>query len=219
VKQHGFAPILIVIILAAAALGGYFWFSYSNNQTKTAPTIKACTMDAKLCSDGSSVGRIPPNCNFAPCPSPKESTSSADMTNWKTYVDNKGRYSYNYPGDFRFRSQNNIFISSDAKLSQTAKGVERIGGIELGSMYFGPGEDIENYSKDTPDTSVVSRLKLPANYVARAYIQEKPEQIIVVDIDNKPSNFDSRIGISCSGDNIRCKSLLTQILSTFKFVN
>jgi hypothetical protein len=27
-----------------------------------------CTMDAKLCPDGSSVGRIPPSCEFAPCP-------------------------------------------------------------------------------------------------------------------------------------------------------
>ncbi len=27
-----------------------------------------CTMDAKLCPDGTSVGRIPPNCEFAPCP-------------------------------------------------------------------------------------------------------------------------------------------------------
>lgn len=27
-----------------------------------------CTMEAKLCSDGSYVGRIPPSCAFAPCP-------------------------------------------------------------------------------------------------------------------------------------------------------
>jgi hypothetical protein len=27
-----------------------------------------CTMDAKLCPDGSSVGRVGPNCEFAPCP-------------------------------------------------------------------------------------------------------------------------------------------------------
>lgn len=27
-----------------------------------------CTMDAKLCPDGSSVGRSGPNCEFAPCP-------------------------------------------------------------------------------------------------------------------------------------------------------
>lgn len=29
---------------------------------------RACTMEAKLCPDGSSVGRIGPNCEFAPCP-------------------------------------------------------------------------------------------------------------------------------------------------------
>lgn len=28
----------------------------------------ACTMDAKICPDGSSVGRVPPSCEFAPCP-------------------------------------------------------------------------------------------------------------------------------------------------------
>ncbi len=28
----------------------------------------ACTMDAKICSDGSAVGRIAPDCEFAPCP-------------------------------------------------------------------------------------------------------------------------------------------------------
>ena len=28
----------------------------------------ACTADAKLCPDGSSVGRVAPNCEFAPCP-------------------------------------------------------------------------------------------------------------------------------------------------------
>jgi hypothetical protein len=28
----------------------------------------ACTMDAKMCPDGSAVGREGPNCEFAPCP-------------------------------------------------------------------------------------------------------------------------------------------------------
>lgn len=28
----------------------------------------ACTLDAKICPDGSSVGRTPPSCEFAPCP-------------------------------------------------------------------------------------------------------------------------------------------------------
>ncbi len=29
----------------------------------------ACTMDAKMCADGSAVGRVAPDCQFAPCPS------------------------------------------------------------------------------------------------------------------------------------------------------
>ena len=32
------------------------------------PDGYACTMDAKVCSDGSSVGRTGPNCEFSPCP-------------------------------------------------------------------------------------------------------------------------------------------------------
>jgi hypothetical protein len=31
-------------------------------------TPKACTMEAKVCPDGSSVGRTGPNCEFSPCP-------------------------------------------------------------------------------------------------------------------------------------------------------
>lgn len=31
----------------------------------------ACTMDAKLCPDGSAVGRTGPNCEFAACPVPE----------------------------------------------------------------------------------------------------------------------------------------------------
>ena len=27
-----------------------------------------CTMDAKICPDGSGVGRVGPDCEFAPCP-------------------------------------------------------------------------------------------------------------------------------------------------------
>ncbi|MES2216084.1 MAG: hypothetical protein V4481_02200 [Patescibacteria group bacterium] len=34
------------------------------------PSGVACTMDAKACPDGSYVGRIPPTCQFAACPTP-----------------------------------------------------------------------------------------------------------------------------------------------------
>ena len=37
----------------------------------TAPEQKACTMEAKMCPDGSYVGRSGANCEFAPCPESK----------------------------------------------------------------------------------------------------------------------------------------------------
>jgi len=40
------------------------------------PNEPVCTREAKLCPDGSSVGRIGPNCEFAPCPqSPPQSSN------------------------------------------------------------------------------------------------------------------------------------------------
>jgi len=48
--------VLLVVVLSGCTLPGQ----------KPAPT--ACTMEAKICPDGSSVGRSGPNCEFAQCP-------------------------------------------------------------------------------------------------------------------------------------------------------
>ena len=45
--------------------------------TKTEPV--ACTMDAKVCPDGSAVGRVGPDCEFAPCPSVEEKPSTGKL--------------------------------------------------------------------------------------------------------------------------------------------
>lgn len=58
-------PILIalgVIIIIIAGFGIYK-FNFTNDDI-----YFACDMDAKICPDGSSVGRIGPNCEFASCP-------------------------------------------------------------------------------------------------------------------------------------------------------
>lgn len=38
-----------------------------------------CTQEAKLCPDGSAVGRTGPNCAFAPCPSPPRDESPSEI--------------------------------------------------------------------------------------------------------------------------------------------
>lgn len=68
--------IVIHIVLGLDTEGGkdsfnqfLFTFKFTNQTTIPSPTIEVyCTMDAKMCPDGSSVGRIGPNCEFAACP-------------------------------------------------------------------------------------------------------------------------------------------------------
>ncbi len=70
-------------------LPGVLIFSFESNENETEELLmqilstfkaveiksiiepKACTLEAKMCSDGSYVGRTGPNCEFAPCPTPK----------------------------------------------------------------------------------------------------------------------------------------------------
>ncbi|MFZ2167439.1 MAG: hypothetical protein WAV50_01055 [Minisyncoccia bacterium] len=49
-------------------------------RTVNAPGPQACTMEAKLCPDGSAVGRTGPNCEFAECPSSATTTTTTTTT-------------------------------------------------------------------------------------------------------------------------------------------
>ncbi len=64
---------VFVIILLLATLTWLFAFGPTVHPLRPTPEPVACTMDAKVCPDGSAVGRTGPNCEFAPCPesSPK----------------------------------------------------------------------------------------------------------------------------------------------------
>lgn len=53
---------IIIVIIAIGAVGFVVW----RENFKLRDQI-ACTMEAKLCSDGSYIGRTGPNCEFAPC--------------------------------------------------------------------------------------------------------------------------------------------------------
>ncbi len=55
---------LLLIIIALVIVG----LSSQPREIDNSNDMIACTMDAKQCPDGSYVGRVPPDCDFAPCP-------------------------------------------------------------------------------------------------------------------------------------------------------
>ena len=54
---------LVTLLIAVAIAAGITWWM---NRDDRGPV--ACTMEAKLCPDGSYVGRTGPNCEFSACP-------------------------------------------------------------------------------------------------------------------------------------------------------
>lgn len=64
-------------------------------------SIKACTEEAKICPDGSAVGRTGPNCEFAACPSEDSQT-----VNWKMYKNTKYGFTIQYPASWNVKDGN-----------------------------------------------------------------------------------------------------------------
>lgn len=64
-----------VVLLVLLGIAGFFY----RNALETPGPITACPMDAMVCPDGSSVGRVGPACAFAPCPTNSFNASSLSV--------------------------------------------------------------------------------------------------------------------------------------------
>jgi hypothetical protein len=73
--------IALFSVLGLVLVGGLI-FAAVKVGVPSKPQPKACSTEAKICPDGSAVGRTGPNCEFAPCPNQVTQDETAD---WKTY--------------------------------------------------------------------------------------------------------------------------------------
>jgi len=59
-----------IVLILVVGIGGFLYRNVLERNAVPQPDATACTLDAKLCPDGQSVGRVGPSCEFSPCPYP-----------------------------------------------------------------------------------------------------------------------------------------------------
>lgn len=65
-----------IVLIIVVGLGGFLYRNILERNAIPQPGETACTMEAKVCPDGQSVGRSGPVCAFAPCPLPNVELSA-----------------------------------------------------------------------------------------------------------------------------------------------
>lgn len=79
---------ILIVIFGVILLAGAVYLAFTSiSRNKQV----ACTQEAKICSDGSAVGRTGPNCEFAACP------EETGIPGWKTFKDNQQGIEFQYP--------------------------------------------------------------------------------------------------------------------------
>lgn len=156
--------ILILIVLIPVLIFLFLKISNQNNNSISptpSPAPVACTLDAKICPDGSTVGRQGPNCEFAPCPTGSPSASMETFVS-KKFADLgiKG-YTVKYPSTWTILEDRNESAQT-SKISLSKNGYEfsiyqaPLGGsgcIFEGEVPQGPFSDYRNLEYTDIQTS------------------------------------------------------------------
>lgn len=110
----------IIIVVAFLGVIGYIF-----SQSPPEGGQVACTKEAKVCPDGSIVGRVGPKCEFAACPvaenTGSESGNNIEYTT-KNYKDSNGEFTFDYNSLFRLATGNRT-TTLDWRLNATAAGL------------------------------------------------------------------------------------------------
>lgn len=124
--------LLIVVIVSIAITAGLYTRTLNKKQTQ--PKDMGCTLEALMCPDGSSVGRVPPACEFAPCPTaaPQPTPILLETKGWKTYK-LFDKVTIQYPAGVITKKEGDVYVFYKHGPSQTL-GTEVFDGFILSIM-------------------------------------------------------------------------------------
>lgn len=150
---------LLVPYILWVSFAGYLNYSIWQLNSSADSGQIACTMEAKMCPDGSYVGRTGPKCEFAPCPS------------WETYRNEQYGYQIQYPKTAKSSiSSENGYLQ---ELDLSAEGGEKIKIFIYFPKYefcgrYGPGvasqKTTENVAINGTNYELSGWIEDPENY-------------------------------------------------------
>lgn len=157
--------VTIIILVAIISAGAFYFFGQKENlfPTPISPIAtvsngsKACTEEAKICPDGSAVGRTGTNCEFAACPG----KSAADISGWKTYQSAEFGYEIKYPASFGEPFSPHNIGNPIAIVSEKTPGLSMQ--VQFFLIAFGPINNLEEaYKISTRGSSYQEKYKKDA---------------------------------------------------------
>jgi len=165
----------------------------------------ACTEEAKICPDGSLVGRTGPNCEFAACP-------EANTTDWKKYSNKEYGFEIKYPSDFIEQK-----IESDKILLSIAKEQSHYFEIMVIKKY--DINQIKSTIKEVKEVSVGGHLGYEYFYVEGAGASEvlliqAGQDALSISLDY----IDDKTFSKADDKKAYVQNTFNQMISTFKFI-
>ncbi len=226
-KGFGLIYILIGVVIITLVAGGTYYFGKTSS--KDSPKQVACTMEAKICPDGSAVERTGPNCEFAACPADTSPApnGTAETANWKIYTNAEYRFSIRYPNNWYGQTNDSRIIPDPP--------CQGCGGVDGGIFISIKDNEVRLTSKDYLDQVIkpaqascdnlqiidkpASLKDLDATIVYGFCGAGAPGPEAIISQGNRiiilSSNLSSTIGTFIGVD----YDTINKIFSTFKFTN